>query len=119
MTSAIRIYSAAKLNLATVFVERCLALCRDGGTASLVLPQNWLSLISYRQLREKLLKTETWHLLARLGTEGVSNTNVGFQRDAVVPEPRKSKRQPRGAFRYVYCTRHDVQLGRIRLPIRP
>ena len=62
-----RHYSAAKLNLATVFVERCLALCRDGGTASLVLPQNWLSLISYRQLREKLLKTETWHLLVRLG----------------------------------------------------
>ena len=62
-----RHHSAAKLNLATVFVERCLALCRDGGTASLVLPQNWLSLISYRQLREKLLKTETWHLLARLG----------------------------------------------------
>ena len=60
-------YSTAKHNLATVFLERCLVLCRDGGTVSLVLPQNWLFLVSYRELREKLLKTETWQLLARLG----------------------------------------------------
>ena len=60
-------YPASKNDLATVFLERCLELCTEGGTASLVLPQNWLFLTSYRKLREKLLKTETWHLLARLG----------------------------------------------------
>ena len=60
-------YPAAKNDLATVFLERCLALCEEGGAASLVLPQNWLFLTGYRKLREKLLKTETWHLLARLG----------------------------------------------------
>ena len=43
------------------------ACAAEGGTASLVLPQNWLFLTSYRKLREKLLKTETWRLLARLG----------------------------------------------------
>ena len=60
-------YPAAKNDLATVFLERCLTLCAEGGTANLVLPQNWLFLTSYRKLREKLLKSETWHLLARLG----------------------------------------------------
>ncbi len=60
-------YPAAKKDLATVFLERCLELCADGGVANLVLPQNWLFLTSYRKLREKLLKTETWRLLARLG----------------------------------------------------
>ncbi len=60
-------YPAAKNDLATVFLERCLELCAEGGTASLVLPQNWLFLTSYRKLRERLLKNETWHLLARLG----------------------------------------------------
>ena len=60
-------YPAAKNDLATVFLERCMELCAEGGTVSLVLPQNWLFLTSYRKLREKLLKTETWHLLARLG----------------------------------------------------
>ena len=62
-----RRYPAAKKDLATVFLERCLEFCGEGGTASLVLPQNWLFLTSYRKLREKLLKAETWHLLARLG----------------------------------------------------
>ena len=62
-----RRYPDAKNDLATVFLERCLSLCEEGGTASLVLPQNWLFLTGYRKLRGKLLKTETWHLLARLG----------------------------------------------------
>ena len=63
-------YPAAKKDLATVFLERCLELCADGGVANLVLPQNWLFLTSYRKLREKLLKTGTWRLLARLGEGG-------------------------------------------------
>ncbi len=67
-------YPAAKNDLATVFLERCLELCAEGGTASLVLPQNWLFLSSYRKLREKLLKTETWHLLARLGEGGFESS---------------------------------------------
>ena len=62
-----RHYPDARNDLATVFLERCLELCAEGGTAGLVLPQNWLFLTSYRKLRKKLLKAETWHLLARLG----------------------------------------------------
>ena len=60
-------YSAAKSDLATVFLERCLELCIDGGTSSIVLPQNWLFLTSYRKFREKLLQNDSWHLIARLG----------------------------------------------------
>ena len=63
-------YPAAKSDLATVFLQRCLKLCAEGGTVSLVLPQNWLSLKSYKKLREGLLTTETWHLFARLGPKG-------------------------------------------------
>lgn len=57
----------AKNDLATVFLERCLAFCAHGGTTAIVLPQNWLFLTTYRKLREELLKSETWHLVARLG----------------------------------------------------
>ncbi len=39
----------------------------QGGTASIVLPQNWLFLTSYRKFREKLLQNDSWHLIARLG----------------------------------------------------
>ena len=61
-------YSVGKNDLATVFLERCLELCHEGGTSSIVLPQNWLFLTSYTKFREKLLKQDTWNLLARLGS---------------------------------------------------
>ena len=67
-------HPAAKNDLATVFLERCLALCAEGGTASLVLPQNWLFLTSYRKLREKLLTNETWNLIAWLGEGGFESS---------------------------------------------
>ena len=60
-------HSAAKNDLATVFLDRCLELCQKGGTSSIVMPQNWLFLTSYRKFREKLLKNDTWHQIARLG----------------------------------------------------
>lgn len=57
----------AKNDLATVFLDRCLEFCVIGGATSIVLPQNWLFLTSYRKFREKLLKNDTWNLIARLG----------------------------------------------------
>ncbi|MDR5907512.1 Eco57I restriction-modification methylase domain-containing protein [Franzmannia qiaohouensis] len=60
-------YPAAKNDLATVFLDRCLELCVEGGTTSNVLPQNWLFLTSYKKFREKLLQNDIWHLIARLG----------------------------------------------------
>lgn len=62
-------YPEAKNDLATVFLNRCLKLCVQGGTTSIVLPQNWLFLITYKKFREKLLKNNTWHLIARLGAK--------------------------------------------------
>lgn len=60
-------YPEAKPDLATVFLERCLGFSPKGGSSSIVLPQNWLFLTSYRKFREKLLTGQTWNLLARLG----------------------------------------------------
>ncbi len=62
-----RHYPAAKNDLATVFLDRCLELCVEGGNASIVLPQNWLFLTSYKKFREKLLNNDIWRLIARLG----------------------------------------------------
>lgn len=63
-----QIYPAGKGDLATVFLDRCLELCKEGGTTSNVLPQNWLFLKTYNKLREKLLINDTWHMVARLGS---------------------------------------------------
>lgn len=63
-------YPEARPDLATVFLERCLDFSPKGGTSSIVLPQNWLFLTSYRKFREKLLTEHTWNLIARLGAKG-------------------------------------------------
>lgn len=63
-------YPEAKADLATVFLERCLDFNPQGGSATIVLPQNWLFLTSYKKFREKLLTEQTWNLLARLGEKG-------------------------------------------------
>jgi Eco57I restriction-modification methylase len=60
-------YNDAKADLATVFVRRCLGLCEDRCSAAVVTPQNWLFLIRYKILRQRLLKDQSWHLVARLG----------------------------------------------------
>ena len=61
-------YPAGKNDLATAFLDRCLEFCVKGGSTSLVLPQNWLFLTSYKKFREKLLREDTWNMLARLGS---------------------------------------------------
>lgn len=60
----------AKADLATCFVERCLAFCEAGGSASLVTPQNWLFLGTYKNLRQRLLEEVEWNVVARLGEHG-------------------------------------------------
>ena len=60
-------YAEGKNDLSTVFLDRCLELCRKNGTSSIVLPQNWLFLTRYKRFREKLLKNNTLHLIALLG----------------------------------------------------
>lgn len=63
-------YSEAKAALETVFLDRCMEFCDKGGTSSIVLPQNWLFLTSYKNFREKLLKNYAWNNIARLGPKG-------------------------------------------------
>ncbi|MGJ4734838.1 Eco57I restriction-modification methylase domain-containing protein [Leptospira levettii] len=60
-------YLEAKNDLATVFLARLLEFCEVGGSTSVVLPQNWLFLTSYKKFREGLLQRERWNLIARLG----------------------------------------------------
>jgi hypothetical protein len=60
----------AKMDLATIFLQRCIEFCENGGCAAIVTPQNWLFLSSYRKLRSRLLRSMSWNLIARLGPKG-------------------------------------------------
>ncbi|MYB36893.1 MAG: N-6 DNA methylase [Gammaproteobacteria bacterium] len=69
-------YARAQHDLANVFLERCLELSREEGTAQVVMPQNWLGQTSYRAEREGLLREASWELLARLGEGGFESTQA-------------------------------------------
>jgi hypothetical protein len=62
-------YTDAKGDLANVFLEKMLKSNIFGGISCTVMPQNWLFLTSYKNFREKLLKNESWSVVARLGTK--------------------------------------------------
>jgi len=61
-------YPDSKQDLATTFLERCLEFCGSHGATSSVLPQNWLFMVSYKNLRRKLIKNVSWRMLALLGS---------------------------------------------------
>lgn len=59
----------AKADLATCFVERCLAFCKSNGSAAIVTPQNWWFLGTYRSLRDELLLNRRIDCVVTLGEE--------------------------------------------------
>jgi len=85
-------FDDAKTDLATVFLSRVLRLAKDGGTISVVVPQNWLYQAYYRLFRSRLLRSIAWRFLARLGSgafEMISGEVVGvglFVADCTAPE---------------------------------
>jgi hypothetical protein len=68
-------YPEAKGDLANVFLKRCLELCIEKGSVSIVMTQNWLFLNSYKKQRKELLRGIQWNFLAKLGggAEAFSN----------------------------------------------
>jgi REP element-mobilizing transposase RayT len=65
-------YSGAKGDLANVFLEKMLKSTLLGGTTSIVMPQNWLFMATYKSFRIKLLKETSWNFIIRLGTGAFS-----------------------------------------------
>lgn len=62
-----RVYPESKADLATCFVERCSDFEAPNGTSSLVTPQSWLFMGTYKKLRSTLLSKIQWDFVARLG----------------------------------------------------
>jgi len=69
-----------------------------GGTVSVVLPQNWLFLTSYRKFREKLLKNDTWHLIARLGPQAFQTPMWDFNVQLICLSRSNSTTESGGLF---------------------
>jgi hypothetical protein len=73
-----RFHSEAKRELATCFIERSLAFCASGGSAALLVPQNWLFLGTFQALREKLLSSANWDFVCRMGSKAFQTPMYEF-----------------------------------------
>lgn len=71
-------YPDSKTDLATVFIERIRDYTSTGGSYSVVAPQNWLFLRSYRRLRKTLLQEQEWNVVARLGPQAFRTPMYDF-----------------------------------------
>lgn len=89
-----RAYYVARADLATAFLQRCLDFCLNSGTSSIVMPQNWLFLSSYKKFREQLLVNERWKLIARLGP-GAFETISGEVVKAILINISRGNPKPR------------------------
>lgn len=61
-------YPASTGDLAAVMLERCIALTERSGTSATVTPQSWTSQSGFKKLRRILLRDNSWHIIARLGS---------------------------------------------------
>jgi len=57
-----RVHTSARADLATCFVERCMAYCASGGSSAIVSPQNWLYLGAYKAMRVERLTADSGFL---------------------------------------------------------
>lgn len=105
-------YPAAQADLATVFLDRCLEYCGEGGTTSVVIPQNWLFLKSYSKLRARLLDTARWDILAALGSRAFGTISgevvkVVLSTLTVLPTKLSVFDFVKGDLSYVDCSPHE------------
>jgi len=68
-------YPEGKADLAIAFIFRCLDFCTEGGSTSLVTPQNWLFLPAYTHARTKLLRETQLNVVVRLGANAFRDMN--------------------------------------------
>jgi len=63
-----RAFPKGRHDLATAFLERLFGGSAWGQTVAVVAPLSWLSMKSYKALREDLLRRTEWEVVAALGT---------------------------------------------------
>jgi len=61
-----------KMDLSTVFLQRCLDLCKQNGEVASVTPQNWLFLGMYEKYRIRIIKTKSLQFIVTLGSGAFS-----------------------------------------------
>ena len=89
-------YTASKMDLYAMFMERCLNLAHPGGFVAMVTMDSWMFLGAYARYRDSLLRSARFATLAHLGTgafETISGevvSTAAFAAQAMLPGHSRS-----------------------------
>lgn len=67
-----KLYEDGKMDLSTVFLQRCIKLCIENGNVSTVTPQNWLFLGMYTKYRLNVINNRSLLFIVTLGAGAFS-----------------------------------------------
>jgi len=85
-----RYSSDGAADLATVFVDRCMAFLEKGGTSATVTPQNWCFLRSYSNLRRRLLTSHTLDHATKIGSGATATASWDVLRALTIITKQRS-----------------------------
>jgi hypothetical protein len=71
-------HEEAKSELAACMTERAIELCAPGGACALLVPQNWLFLGTFKDLRRKLIEGVKWNFVCRMGSKAFRTPMYDF-----------------------------------------
>lgn len=91
-------FNNSKGDLATVFYEKMIKSCSIGGIACCVMPQNWLTLTSYKNFRKDLIDRKKWSFVARLGAKCFSTPMFDFNVVLISIQNSRDERQNNSFF---------------------
>lgn len=69
-------FKDGRINLATAFLMRIRQFLKEGATAAVVTPHEWLFLKTYKPTRESILSVSTWRFLADIGEHGFESAQA-------------------------------------------
>lgn len=91
-------YIGGKTDLFSVFIEKCILMCRNKGYASMITMQSWMFLTSFEKIRNLVLQYEI-ESMAHLGARGFDEINGEVvQTTAFVLRKCSLKRQYNGTY---------------------
>ena len=111
-----RAHPAAKADLATCFIERCLAFCGLNGSTALVTPQSWLFRDRYAGIREKMLSKSSFQLVARLGAGAFDTISGHVVQTALTVQ---TNQEPKSSNLFLGCEAADQPDGQSKAKALP
>ena len=69
-------YNDTKMDLSTVFMEKCMKMCKENGAISMINIPVWMFILSYENLRKDILENRTLSSMLHFG-RGVFGSDFG------------------------------------------